>query len=155
MHWNLRIIHEYLHCNPRVLPFEKLTYHMRVAYINTRVYLNSTLKIYKSILDEISWGLIHNYPNHLNHPNLWNHSISQSINRGLGVGTNQLILERKVMLVVYLDNLGVAELRVLWLQRSPCVRSWFVLLSYSSLVNKDNSSSNLVLSLFHVYWFNE
>ena len=32
------------------------------------------------------------------------------------------------------------------------VRSWVVLLSHSLIVNKDNSSSNLVLSLFHVLW---
>ena len=56
------------------------------------------------------------------------------------------------MLVVYLQNLGAVELRVLWLQRIPCLRSWVVLLSHSSIVNKDNSSSNLVVSLFHVYW---
>ena len=68
------------------------------------------------------------------------------------MGTNQAILERKVMLVVYIHNLGVAELRVLWLQRSPCLRSWVVLLSHSSIVNKENSSSNLVLILFHVFW---
>ena len=64
-------------------------------------------------------------------------------------------LESKVMLVVYLQNLGAAELRVLWLQRSPCVRSWVVFLPISLLVNKENSSSNLVLCLSHVYWFNE
>ena len=29
------------------------------------------------------------------------------------------------------------------------------ILTYSLFVNKDNSSSNLVLSLFHVYWLNE
>ena len=56
------------------------------------------------------------------------------------------------MLVVYLQSLGAAKLRVLWLQRSPCLRSWVVLLSHSSIVNKENSSSNLVLSLFHVFW---
>ena len=70
------------------------------------------------------------------------------------MGANQSILERKVMLVVYLQNLGAVELGLLWLQRSPCVRSWVVLLSYSPLVNKENSSSNLVLSLFHVYLLN-
>ena len=56
------------------------------------------------------------------------------------------------MLVVYLQNLGAAELRVLWLQRSLCLRSWVVFLSYSSIVNKENYSSNLVLCTFHVYW---
>ena len=56
---------------------------------------------------EISWVLIINYPNCfnlLNLLNLRNHSISQSINRGLGEGINQSILERKVMLVVYLQK---------------------------------------------------
>ena len=104
---------------------------------------------------EISWDLIINYPNYLNLLNLRNHYISQSINRGLAVETNESILESKVMMVVYLQSLGAAELRVLWFQRSPCVRSWVVLLSCSPLVNKENSSSNLVLSLFHVYWLNE
>ena len=71
------------------------------------------------------------------------------------MGIIDQFLERKVMLVVYLQNLGVAELRFLWLQRSPSVKIWVVFLSYSSLVNKENSSSNLVMSLSHVYWFNE
>ena len=53
---------------------------------------------------EISWVLIINYPNCFNHPNLRNHSISQSINRGLGDGINQSRLESKVMLVIYLQN---------------------------------------------------
>ena len=47
---------------------------------------------------------------------------------------------------------GAVELRVLWLQRSPCLRSYVVLLSHSPIVNKENSSSNLVLCIFHVYW---
>ena len=75
-----------------------------------------------------------------------------SINRGLGVGDNESILERKVMLVVYIQSLGATKLRFLWLQRSPCLKSWVVLLSYSSILNKENFYSNLVLSLFHVYW---
>ena len=56
------------------------------------------------------------------------------------------------MLVVYLQSLGAIEIRVLWLQRSPCLRSWVILLSHSLIVNKENSSSNIVLSLFHVLW---
>ena len=56
------------------------------------------------------------------------------------------------MLVVYLQKLGATELRVLWLWRSPCLRSWVVLLSHSLIVNKENYSSNIVLSLFHVLW---
>ena len=45
-----------------------------------------------------------------------------------------------------------AELRVLWLQRSPCFRRWDVHLSHSLIVNKENSSSNFVLNLFHILW---
>ena len=48
-----------------------------------------------------------------------------------------------------------AEIRVLWLQRSPCLRRWVVHLSHSLIVNKENSSSNFVLSLFHVLGFYE
>ena len=68
------------------------------------------------------------------------------------MGANQSILERKVMVVVYLQNLGEAKLSVFWLQRNPYLRSWVVFLSFSLIVNKENSSSNLVLSLFHVLW---
>ena len=53
---------------------------------------------------EISWALIINYPNCFNLLNLRNHSISQSINRGLREGINQSSLERKVTLVVYLQK---------------------------------------------------
>ena len=53
---------------------------------------------------EISWALIIKYLNYLNILNLLNYSISQSINRGLGEGINQSILERKFMLVVYLQK---------------------------------------------------
>ena len=53
---------------------------------------------------EISWALIINYPNCFNHPNLRNHFISQSINKGLGEGINKSSLESKVMLVVYLQK---------------------------------------------------
>ena len=53
---------------------------------------------------EVSWALIINHPNFLNLLNLWNYSISQSINRGLGEGINQSSLENKVMLVVYLQK---------------------------------------------------
>ena len=42
---------------------------------------------------DISWALIINYPNYFNHPNLQNHSISQSINRGFGEGVNQSRLQ--------------------------------------------------------------
>ena len=35
---------------------------------------------------DIIWALIINHPNYLNLLNLWNHSISQSINWGLGEG---------------------------------------------------------------------
>ena len=49
-----------------------------VAYILIRPYK------YKTQLMEIIWALIINYPNYFNLLNLRNHSISQSINRGLG-----------------------------------------------------------------------
>ena len=102
---------------------------------------------------EISWSLIINYPNHLNLLNLRNYTISQSINRGLGEGIKRMNFGREKLCWWYIfKNLGAAELRVLWLQRSPCLRSWVVLLSHSLIVNKKNSSSNLVLSLFHVFW---
>ena len=52
----------------------------------------------------------------------------------------------------YSKVFGAAELRILWLQRSPCLRHWVVHLSHSVIVNKENSSSNIVLSLFHVLW---
>ena len=64
----------YLHTR---VPFEQPMYHTFFTYINIRVYFNSTLKIYISWLDEISWALIHNYPNCLNHTNLWTLSISK------------------------------------------------------------------------------
>ena len=101
-------------------------------------------------LYEISWALIHNYPNCFNHPSLQNHSISQSINRGLGVGINQSRLERKVMMVVYLQKSWSSRTQSPLVAGNPCLRSWVVLLSHSLIVNKENSSSNLVLSLFHV-----
>ena len=53
---------------------------------------------------EISWVLIINYPNHLNLLNLWNYSISLSINRGLREGINQSYLESKFMLVVSIQK---------------------------------------------------
>ena len=95
---------------------------------------------------EISWALIINHPNCLNLLNLQNHYISQSINRGIGVGPKESILESKVMLVVYLQKSWSNK------TQSPCLRSWVVLLSHSLIVNKENSSSNNVLSLFHVLW---
>ena len=48
-----------------------------------------------------------------------------------------------------------AKLIILWLQRSPCFRHWVVHLSHSPIVNKENSSSNIALSLFHVLGFDE
>ena len=62
------------------------------------------IKNNKTWLMEICWALIINYLNCLNLLNLWNCSISQSINRGLGEDINQSILERKFMLVVYLQK---------------------------------------------------
>ena len=40
------------------------------------------------------------------------------------------------MLVVYLQSLGAAELKFIWLQRSPCVRSWVVFLPIHCLLIK-------------------
>ena len=92
-----------VHQRTRVF-FEQLACHMRVAYINSHVHLSLALNKYKTWLFEISWALIFNHPNCFNHPSLRNYSICQSINRGLGVGNNQSILESKVMLVVYLQK---------------------------------------------------
>ena len=75
------------------------------------MYLNSTLKNINS--NDISWVLIHNYPNCLNHPNLRNYSISPCINRGLGMGLINQFLKSKVMPMVYLKSLGAAKLSVL------------------------------------------
>ena len=77
---------------------------------------------------EISWALIINYPNCFNLLNLRNYYISQSINRGLGEGIKESSLESKVMLVVYLH------------------KSWS---------SRNQSSSNFLLSLFHVLGFDE
>ena len=62
---------------------------------------------------EIIWVLIIDYPNCFNFLNLRNHSISQSINIGLGEGINQSSLESKVILVVYLQKS--------WSSRTPLV----------------------------------
>ena len=56
---------------------------------------------------------------------------------------------------ISLEFFGVVKLRVLWLQWSSCFRCWVVHLSHSLIVNKENSSSNFVLSLFHVLGFDE
>ena len=53
---------------------------------------------------DIFLALIINYLNCINLLNLRNCSISQSINKGLGEGINQSILESKVMLVIYLQK---------------------------------------------------
>ena len=75
--------------------FEQLACHTRVAYINSRVHLSLALKKYKTRLYEISWALILNYPNFFNHLSLQNHSISQSINRGLVEGINKINIREK------------------------------------------------------------
>ena len=62
------------------------------------------IKKNKTWLMEICWALIINYLNCLNLLNLWNCSISQSINIGLGKGINQGYLESKVMLVVSIQK---------------------------------------------------
>ena len=102
---------------------------------------------------EISLSLI---INHLNCLNLRNCSISQSINRGLGEGIKgNNFGEQSYAGGIYSEVFGAVEIKVLWLQRSPCLRLWVVHLSHSLIVNKENSSSNFVLSLFHVLGFDE
>ena len=97
------------------LTLKQWLFHMCISYIHTRVYLNSMLKKYKSRLVDISWALIHDYLNCLNHPNLRNHSISSCINRGLGMGLINHSKKREVMLVVFLQTS--------WSSRTYC--PWF------------------------------
>ena len=53
------------------------------------------------------------------------------------MGLINQFLERKVMMVVYyLQNIGAIEIKVLWLQRSPCIRSWVVFLPIHCLLIK-------------------
>ena len=102
---------------------------------------------------QISWALI---LNHLNCLNLRNCSISQSINRGLGEGINRMNLgEQSYAGGISSKVFGAEKLKILWLHRSPCLRRWVVHLSHSLIVNKENYSSNFVLSLFHVLGFDE
>ena len=62
------------------------------------------------------------------------------------------------MLVVCLRPLGVAELSVLSLQRSPCLRSWIVISSHM-FINKEISSSNIVycallyIVIYELYYY--
>ena len=37
---------------------------------------------------------------------------------------------------VYSEVFGAVELRILWLQRSPCLRRWVVILTHSLLLIK-------------------
>ena len=105
---------------------------------------------------QISWALIINHLNCFNLLILLNYSIFQSIIRGLGEGINRINLgEKSYAGGISSEVFGAAELRVLWLQRSPCLGRWVVHLSHSLIVNKENSSSNFVLSLFHVLGFDE
>ena len=107
-HSNLRTVCDYLRCNRRTSAYAGFLWATRVSYVGCLYQYSRTpkfdLKKYKMLLMEISWALTINYPNCFNHPNLRNHSISQSINRGLEEGINQSILEIKVMLVVYLQK---------------------------------------------------
>ena len=96
---------------------------------------------------EICWALVINYLNCLNLLNLWNYSISLSISRGLGEGINQSYLESKIMLVVYLQK--YLEQNPLDVEESLFQALGCTLISFT-VVNKENSSSNFVLSLFHV-----
>ena len=105
---------------------------------------------------EISWALNINHLNCLNLLYLRNCSIFQNINRGLGEGINRRnIGEKSYVAGIYSEVFGAAELRVLWLQRSPCLRHWVVHLSHSLIVNKEDYFSNFVLSLFHVLGFDK
>ena len=88
----------------RGFPLKQLTCHMQVSSINSRVHIHSTLKIIKTWLMDICWALIINQLNCLNLLDLWNFSIFQSINRGLEEAIDRGILERKFMLMVYLQK---------------------------------------------------
>ena len=80
----------------------------RVSYAGCQYQYSCThsfdIKNNKTRLMDICWALIINYLNCLNLLNLWNCSISLSINRCLGERINQSYLESKVMLVVYLQK---------------------------------------------------
>ena len=95
------------------------------------------IKKYKTWLRHISWALIINHLNCLNLLNLRNCFISQSINRGLGEGIRRMNLgEKSYAGGISSEVFGVVEIRVLWLQRSPCLRRWVVHLSHSLLLIK-------------------
>ena len=102
---------------------------------------------------EISWTLIINHINCLNLLNLQNYSIFQGINRGLGEDINRINIGEQ-------SYAGGISSEILEQQNSESfgcrgvlgVRRWVVLLSHSLIVNKENSCSNIVLSLFHVSW---
>ena len=63
-------------------------------------------------------------------------------------------LKRKFMLVVYLQSLGVVELIVLGCKGVLVSEAGLHSYLFIVCITK-NSSSNLVLCLYHVYWFNE
>ena len=56
------------------------------------------------------------------------------------------------MLVVYLQKYWSSRTQSPLVAEESLSHKWIVLLSHSLIVNKDNSSSNIVLSLFHVSW---
>ena len=129
----------------------------RVSYASCQYQYSRThpfdIRNNKTWLMDICWALIINYINCLNLLNLQNRPISQSINRGLGEGIKRMNLKEKSYAGgISSEFFGAIELRVLWLQRSPLFRRWVVHLSHSLIVNKENSSSNFMLSLFHVSW---
>ena len=67
------------------------------------------------------------------------------------MGTDKSILERKVMLVVYLQKSWSSTTQSpLVVEESLSQKLGCTLISFTD--NKENSSSNLVLSLFHVLW---
>ena len=104
----------------------------------------------------ISLSLIINYLNCLKLRNLQNCSISQSINRGIGEHINRMNLgEKSYAGGISSEVFGEVELRVLWLQRSPCFRRWIVILTHSLLLKKRTLIPNVFLNVFHVSWFDE
>ena len=87
---------------------------------------------------QISWALIINHLNCLNLLNLRNCCISQSMKRGLGKGIRGMNFgEKSYAGGISSKVFKAAELRVFWLQRSPCFRRWVVHLSHSLLLIRE------------------
>ena len=56
------------------------------------------------------------------------------------------------MLVVYLQKSWSSRTQSPLVAEESLSQRWVVLLSHPLIVNKENSSSNIVLSPFHVLW---